>query len=220
MGLATLRGIEEISTSTDATPYKRAFASGILLMPYASLGSSDVQRIRSIECNEDAGRGTLLSCKTKKQHGQNWLWARTIGGVGGSRERANPIVDMRAVRKRLNGAEPSFTFMRPGHAWQLIAADPSPYAAAPRKLALVCVSLGGPEGERYTIHSPKNLLPTAASQLKFDQRGLNIIGRWPTTSKDSGEVRSRYLRGRIDVEKLGHPPHEERMERSAGAPVT
>ena len=45
------------------------------------------------------------------------------------------------------------------------------------------MALGDPEGEKYTLHSPKNLLPTAANQLKFDQRELNIIGHWSSTSK-------------------------------------
>ena len=79
MSLATLRAIEEIATNKSATPYKRAFAAGILLMTYASLRFSDVQRIRSFECNEDAVHGTLLICKTKKQHGQHWPWASPPG---------------------------------------------------------------------------------------------------------------------------------------------
>ena len=41
----------------------------------------------------------------------------------------------------------------------------------------------GPRGEKYTIRFPKNFPPTAANQLKFDQRELNIIGRWSPASK-------------------------------------
>ena len=73
-----------------------------------------------------------------------------------------------------------------------------PYATTRRKLALVCVALGGPEGERYTLHSPKNLLPTAANQLKFDRRDLNIIGHCSTTSK----IPERYDRGTCANELL------------------
>ena len=61
MSLTTLRAIDEIATNTEVTPYKRAFAAGILLVTYASLRFSDVQRLRSFECNEDAVHGTLLN---------------------------------------------------------------------------------------------------------------------------------------------------------------
>ena len=107
-------------------------------------------------------------------------------GITGSRERAQPLVDMRAAYRKINGAEPTFAFMRLDLLWQLVAADAAPYATTRRKLALICVALGDPEGEKYTPHSPKNLLPTAANQLKFDQRELNIIGHWSSTSKMPG----------------------------------
>ena len=183
MSLATLRAIEEIATNKSVTPYKRAYADGIFLMIYASLRFSDVQRIRSFECNEDAVHGTLLNCKTKKQHGQHWPWACPQEGITGSREWAEPLVDMRTAYRKINGAEPTFTFMRLGRLWQLVPADAAPYATTRRKLALICVALGDTEGETYTIHSPKNLLPTAANQLKFDKRELNIMGHWSSTSK-------------------------------------
>ena len=41
----------------------------------------------------------------------------------------------------------------------------------------------GPRGEKYTIRFPQNFPPTAANQLKFDQRELNIIGHWSSASK-------------------------------------
>ena len=91
-------------------------------------------------------RGTLLNCKTKKQHGQHWPWAFPLGGITGSRERAQPIFDMRAAYRKINGAEPTFAFMRSDRAWQLVAADAAPYATTRRKLALICVALGDTEG--------------------------------------------------------------------------
>ena len=86
--------------------------------------------------------------------------------------------------------------MRLGRTWELVAANASPYATTRRKLALVCVALGGQEGETYTPHLPKNLSPTAANQLSFDQRELNIAGRCPSASQipekyDMGRLRQR-----------------------------
>ena len=60
MDLETVRKIEHLTTNTEANVYKRAFASGILLVTYASLRFSDVQRIRSCGANEDSVNGTLI----------------------------------------------------------------------------------------------------------------------------------------------------------------
>ena len=183
MSLSTLRSMGETSTNILVTPYKRAFDAGILLMTYASLRFSDVQRIRTFGLNEDSVRGALLNCKTRKQRVQFRPWACPREGITGSREWAQPLIDMRLAFRRINGNGRSFTFMWLDRARQLVAADASPYSTARRKLAILFVALGDPEGERYTLHSPKNLLPTAASQLSFDQREMNIIGHWSSASK-------------------------------------
>ena len=90
---------------------------------------------------------------------------------------------MRVAYKKINGGEPSYTFMRIDHTWELVAAEQAPYRTTRRKLAILCVALGDAEGERYTLRSPKNMFPTAANQLSFDQRELKIIGHWASTSK-------------------------------------
>ena len=104
-------------------------------------------------------------------------------GITGARDWVQLIVDMRQAYREINGAGPCFTFMRIDHAWELVAADAAPYSKTRRKLALLCVGIGDAEGETYKLHSPKNLFPTAANQLNFDQRELNIIGRWSSNSK-------------------------------------
>ena len=152
-------------------------------MTYSGLRFSDVQRIRSFEINEDSVHGTPLNCKTKKQRGQFWPRARPREGVTGSRVWVQPLLDMRTAFRRINGNDTTYTFMRIDHAWGLIAADAAPYIATRRKLALLSVAVGDTDGEIYTPHSPKNLFPTAANQLRFDQRELNIIGRWASSSK-------------------------------------
>ena len=80
MSLKTLRAIEEIALNRLVTPYKRAFAAGILLMTYASLRFPDVQRIRSFELNGDSAHGTLLNFKTKASVPTRRL-ERTIEGT-------------------------------------------------------------------------------------------------------------------------------------------
>ena len=112
MSLSTLRALGETATNILATPYKRAFDAGILLMTYASLRFSDVQRIRTFEFNEDSAHGALLNCKTRKQHGQFWPMAFRREGITGSRVRAQPLIDMRIAFRRINGNGPTFTSMR------------------------------------------------------------------------------------------------------------
>ena len=114
--------------------------------------------------------------QTKKHHGQNCPWVSPAEGVTGKRGWAKLIIDMMGSYKKLDGSEQSSAIIGTDRARQLIAAEPSSYATARRKLSLVCVTLGGPEYGRYAVRSPKNLLPTAVSQMEFSQRVLNIIG--------------------------------------------
>ena len=66
MRLDTVKKLEPMALNVEIAPPKRAFASGILLMTYASLRLFGVQRLRSLEANEDSVYGTLLQSKTKK----------------------------------------------------------------------------------------------------------------------------------------------------------
>ena len=163
--------------------YKRAFAAGILLMTYASIRFSDVQRVRTSECNSDSAHGALLESKTRKPHRMFWPWACPLAGITGCTDWVQPLVVMREAFRNQNGSEPMFTFPRVDRAWRLVSADSAPYSTTRRKLAILCAHLGDPLGEKYTLRSPKNLFPTASSQMSFDQRGLNIIGHWSSASK-------------------------------------
>ena len=84
---------------------------------------------------------------------------------------------------KVSGRDAGYTSPRIDRKWQPVAHGPAPYSTARRKLALLCTSIGDPDGEAYTPHSPKNLFPTAANQMSFDQRELSIIGHWPSTSR-------------------------------------
>ena len=84
--------------------------------------------------------------------------------------------------------------------WQLAAAGPASYSTARRKMAILRVGLGDPNGETYTIHSPKNLFATAANQMSFDQRELAVIGHWSGNSK----MPERY--GRSVCERTSSTP--------------
>ena len=60
--------------------------------------------------------------------------------------------------------------------WQLEGAVGAAYTATRQKLALMRTALGDASGESYTLHSPKNFLPTAETQMNFNTRELNVIG--------------------------------------------
>ena len=47
----------------------------------------------------------------------------------------------------------------------------------------MCAGLNDPDGETYTLHSPKNFLPTAATQMNFETRELNVIGHCSSNSR-------------------------------------
>ena len=76
-----------------------------------------------------------------------------------------------------------FHIPRINHLRQLESADASPYSTTRRKLSLLCTSLGDAAGESYTLHSPKNLFPAVGNQMDFNQKELNIIGHWSSSSK-------------------------------------
>ena len=167
MALETVKLIDQIAVSPEVTPFKRAFAAGVLLMTYASLRFSDVQRLLTFEANEDSAHGTHSQCKTRRPHGLDWPWARPRLGVTGSKEWVRPLLEFRQDHTKANGREPKFTFPRIDHFWKLQSAVDASYASTRRKLALLCVALGGKSGESYTLHSPKNFLPTAGKSNEF-----------------------------------------------------
>ena len=84
--LDAIKKLASMALNVEIDPFKRAFASGILLMTYARLRFSDVQRLRILEVDADSGRGTLLRSKTKKPHGLPWHWVVPRMGVSGPTE--------------------------------------------------------------------------------------------------------------------------------------
>ena len=74
-------------------------------------------------------------------------------------------------------------FPRLNRRWELGKAEPAAYGNARRNLAPVCAGRSDPDGATYTVHSPKNLLPTAATQMNYETRELNVIGKWPSNSR-------------------------------------
>ena len=183
MAIETVELIDGIATNREVEPAKRAFAAGIFPMYYTSLRFSDSQRLRPFEVNEDSIRGALLSCKTKKPHGIDWPWAFPRMGMAGAAAWAHPLIDFRDDRAKTNVLENTVTFPRTNQLLELEGAEPAANSTTRRKLALVCVALGGRCGESYTLHSPKNLFPTAPNQMDFRTRELNVIGRWSSSSE-------------------------------------
>ena len=183
MKLDTVKKLEELAANVEVDPFKRAFASGILLMTYTSLRFSDVQRLRTLSVNEDSIYGTLIQSKTKKPHGLPWPWACPRTGATGATNWVEPLLDFHKAHEKLNGVPPSFVFPTLNHRWELEKAGAAAYSSTRRELALVCAGLNDPDGETYTLHSPNNFLPTAATQLNFETRELNVIGRWSANSR-------------------------------------
>ena len=66
---------------------------------------------------------------------------------------------------------------------ELEKAEPAAYANARRTLALLCAGLNNPDGATYTLHSPNNYVPTAATKRTFEARDLDAIGYWPSNSR-------------------------------------
>ena len=183
MRLETIKKLEELATNVEISPFKRAFATGILLMTYATLRFSDVQRLRSLAVNDDTTHGTLLQSKTKKPHGLPWPCACPRVGVTGPTEWLTPLMDFHTAHARQNGSRPSFVFPRLNRKWELERADEAAYSSTRRKLALLCAGIGGPDADSHTLHSPKNFLPTAATQINFATRELNVVGHWSSNSR-------------------------------------
>ena len=71
----------------------------------------------------------------------------------------------------------------PNHRWGLEKAEPAAYSNTRRKLAMVSAGLNDPDGETYTLHSPKNFRPSAETKMNFETRELNIIGQWSSNSR-------------------------------------
>ena len=181
--LDAIKNIEDLSIYFEITPLKRSFSSGILLVAYTRLRFSDVQRLRILEIIEDSIRGTLLQSATKQPHCLPRPWACPRMGASGSTEWVAPLIEFHVAREKLNGSLPSFVSPCLNHRWELEKAEPAAYPPTRWKLAPVCAGLNGPGGETHTLHSPKNFLPTAATQVNFETRELNAIGRWPINSR-------------------------------------
>ena len=113
----------------------------------------------------------------------NWPWAFPLIGVTGERDWAKPILALRTAYARANVHQVTYTSRRLDRKWNLVDEGAAPYSTTRRKLATLCVRFGDEMGESYTLHSHKNLLPTAENQMSYDQRELPIIGHWPSTSK-------------------------------------
>ena len=173
MGVGTVRKLEDTASNVEILISKRAFAAGILLMTYAGLRFADVQKIRPFEANADSIHGALLTSKAKKQHGLHWPWACPLMVITKRADWIQPLLELRNAYQKVNGVQMNYTSPRLDHTWALVAEGPSPYSTTRRKLALLCVGLGGLKGESYTLHSPKNLFPTAANQMSFDQKELD-----------------------------------------------
>ena len=152
-------------------------------MEFTSLRFSGVRRLRILEMNAGSAQGTLPQSKTKRPHGLQRPWDCLLTRVAGSDKWALPIFELHLAHARTNGSIPSFVSPCLGRKWELGKAGTASYATTRRSLALLRVSLGGPDGEKYTLRPPKNSPPTAARRMNFAPRELNVIGNWSSGSR-------------------------------------
>ena len=108
MGLGTLKKIELIATNVQVCGHKRAFADGIPLVTYDSMRFSEVQRVKAFGTNDDSVNGALRRSKTKKPHCRNWPWAFQRMGIAGSRDWAQPILELRTAYEKVNGRQMTY----------------------------------------------------------------------------------------------------------------
>ena len=126
MAIETAKLLEGVATNKAVAPSKRPFGAGILLMSYASLRFSEVQRLETFDVNSDSAHGTFPQCKTKIPHGADWPWAFPRLGMTGTVDRAMPLIDFRTAYSKTHGSEPSFACHRISHTWGLDSAEPAP----------------------------------------------------------------------------------------------
>ena len=163
---------------------KRLSASSMLFMTLTSLRFSDAQRLKSLETNESSVFGTLLNSKSKKPHGLDWPFAAPLQGFAGDSSWSEPILDFRKAFEKVNGFPPSFLIPKLSSGWQIEQDEPISYSSARRKLLLLCAAGGASaaDSEQYTLHTPKNLLPSCATELSFSVEDRNRLGHWQTGS--------------------------------------
>ena len=178
MWLGAIKKLESTALNVAVGLFKRDFATGVLLMTYASLRCSGVQTLRILEANVGPSQGTPMQSKTKKPPGIPRPWATHRMGASGSTNSVSPLIDFQDARGKRNGAKFPFTFAMLSRMCELEKAGPSAYSITRRKLALDCSAPNDPDGETYAMRHPENFLPTSATQMNFATLELNLIGQW------------------------------------------
>ena len=179
MGANTVKQLEQAATDVQIPEYKRDCDAGILLMTYENIRLADVQRLRPFATNGDSSSGALICSKTKKPRGQNWPWPCPVGASLAQEDGRNLCWTCGLLAPGLTGAK-----------WRTPPPGPT-YSTTRTKLALLCLGLGDEKGGACTLHSPKNPLQAAANHMRFGQREMAIVGRWPSTSR----MPEKYDRG-------------------------
>ena len=89
--LDTVKKLEELALNVEVAPSKRAFSTGVLLMTFARLRFSGVQRLRILDMNADSAQGTFPQSKTNRPHGLPRPWDCPLTGMTGSGKCVLPI---------------------------------------------------------------------------------------------------------------------------------
>ena len=124
----------------------------------------------------DAFHGTLLTCKTRKQHGLGCPWECPLMGIAGTAKRIQPILDFRAAHERVDGP-PSVLYVSENQSpmetrKRRCRPPPPPYSSTRRKLAILCTSLGDSAGGSYNLHSLQKPSPNGGKPDELQPEGI------------------------------------------------
>ena len=174
--------IKIIQTAEDSSisPGLRAFASGIVLMIMATFRWADVQWINEINQNETVVFGV---CQKTKSNSEPFYWAAPLEGLNNSTGWLAPVIEARARFVEVTGNKyPRHIFFHTDAQWNIQTSKPMKYATAfacLQRLAKYC----GFADVKYTLHSPRAVMPTWANQLGWSKEDRTALGRWAPNSE-------------------------------------
>ena len=176
-----IKMMENIATDENSEWGRRNFAASILLMVFASLRFSDVQRLKSLHITRNTIHGKLLDSKTKV--GAEEPWACPKMGITTDKW-VIPIGEVReTIKHHINGdgKYPNFLFMWCAPDWTQVKNLKAQYHWVKERMENMAKGAGW-TGEMPTLHSMKGWAPTVATQLGLDWEARCKLGHWTQQS--------------------------------------
>ena len=172
--LELLLSWEEIARSSTAAPGKRLFASYLTFLCLSSARFKDTIGLDKLETNETAIYGAFRDLKNFKA--QLRPFAAPLAGINGQLGWALPLLEFHATYKNRFQKIPSFLCPKITKEWGF-KLEAAAYYDVYKHLHLL---LAGAKFEKHGItpQSPRNFMPTCASQLGWSREDRETLGRW------------------------------------------